>query len=44
MQNDIEAALTAAELTFDQPEQEYDETEKAYITTYETEVLLTNGE
>lgn len=44
LQNDIEAALTAAELTFDQPDQEYDDTERAYITTYETEVLLTNGE
>ncbi len=44
MQNAIEAALTAGEMTFDQPDQAYDETEKIYITTYNTEVLLTDGE
>ena len=44
LQNDIEAALTSAELTFDQPDQDFDDIEKAYITTYETEVLLTYAE
>lgn len=44
LQNAIEAALTAGEMTFDQPDQEYEETEKIYITTYNTEVLLTDGE
>lgn len=44
LQNAIEAALTAQEMTFDQPDQEYDDGEKVYITTYNTEVLLTNGE
>lgn len=44
LQNAIEAALTAQELTFDQPDQEYDDGEAIYITTYTTEVLLTNGE
>ena len=43
LQNAIEAALTAAELTFNQPDQEYLDTEKIYITTYETEVLLTDA-
>ena len=43
LQNDIEAALTAAELTFDQPEQDFDDGNGVYITTYNTEVLLTNG-
>ena len=40
----LEAALTAAELTFDRPEQVYIDGEKMYQTTYNTEVLLTNGE
>lgn len=44
LQNAIEAALTAEELTFGQPDQEYDDGEALYITTYTTEVLLTNGE
>lgn len=41
LQNAIEATLTAQEMTFDQPDQEYDDGEKIYITTYNTEVLLT---
>lgn len=43
IQNSIEAALTAGEMTFGQPDQEYDDTEKIYITTYNTEVLLTDA-
>lgn len=43
LQNAIEAALTAEEMTFDQPDQEYEDTESIYITTYNTEVLLTDG-
>ena len=44
LQNLIETELTAREMTFDQPDQEYDDGERIYITTYNTEVLLTNGE
>lgn len=40
----IEDALTAAELTFEKPDQEYMDTERIYLTTYNTEVLLTDGE
>lgn len=43
LQNDIEAALTAQEMTFEQPDQEYDDGEQVYITTYTTEVLLTDA-
>ena len=43
LQNAIEAALTAGEMTFDQPDQEYDDGELLYITTYTTEVLLTDA-
>lgn len=43
LQNAIEAALTAQEMTFDQPDQEYDDGELLYITTYTTEVLLTDA-
>lgn len=43
LQNAIEAALTAAEMTFDQPDQDYDDGERTYITTYNTEVLLTDA-
>lgn len=42
-QNAIEATLTAAELTFEKPDQEYLDTERIYITTYQTEVLLTDA-
>jgi hypothetical protein len=42
-QNGIEATLTAAELTFEKPDQEYLDTERIYITTYQTEVLLTDA-
>ena len=43
LQNAIETALTAQEMTFDQPDQEYDDGELLYITTYTTEVLLTDA-
>ena len=43
LQNAIEVALTAAELTFDQPDQAFDDGQRVYITTYNTEVLLTDG-
>ena len=43
LQNAIESALTAAELTFDQPDQAFDDGQRVYITTYNTEVLLTDG-
>lgn len=43
LQAAIEAALTAAELTYDQPDQEYDDGQQVTITTYNTEVLLTDG-
>lgn len=43
LQNTIETTLTTLEMTFDQPDQEYDDGEKIYITTYNTEVLLTNA-
>lgn len=39
----VEAALTGADLTFGRPEQEYIDGEKMYQTTYNTEVLLTDG-
>ena len=39
----IEDALTAAELTFEKPDQEYLDTERIYLTTYNTEVLLTDA-
>lgn len=42
LQNAIEAALTDREMTFDQPDQEYDDGEKTYITTYNAEVILTD--
>ena len=38
-----ETALTAAELTFERPEQVYIDAERMYQTTYNTEVLLTNA-
>ncbi len=40
----VEAALTAAELTFERPEQVYIDSERMYQTTYNTEVLLTDAE
>ena len=43
LQNAIEAALTAGDMTFNQPDQEYDDGELLYITTYTTEVLLTDA-
>lgn len=43
LQEAIEDALTAAELTFEKPDQEYLDTERIYLTTYNTEVLLTDG-
>lgn len=43
LQAAIEAALTAAGLTYDQPEQDYDDGQRVTITTYNTEVLLTDG-
>ena len=43
LQNAIEAALTQAEMIFDQPDQEYDDGQRVYITTYETSVILTES-
>lgn len=40
-QGAIEDALTAAELTFEKPDQEYLDTERIYLTTYSAEVILT---
>ena len=40
----VEAALTAADLTFGRPEQDFIDGEQMYQTTYNTEVLLTDGE
>jgi len=40
----VEAALTAAELTFERSEQVFIDSERMYQTTYNTEVLLTDAE
>ena len=43
LQTEIETALTASDMTFDQPDQEFDDGQRVYLTTYNTEVLLTDG-
>ena len=43
LQNAIEAALTEEDLTFDQPDQEYDDGNRVYITTFETSCILTES-
>lgn len=40
----IEAALTAEDLTYQKTDQAYIETDQMYQTTYTMEVLLTDGE